>query len=82
MTPTTKIVLAAGANLAAWDAAARVVGLPAWAGLTVAGVSMALATARTPLPRAASVFVQFANAPGNLAVGLLDVPRPSLTEEE
>tara|TARA_R100001086_G_scaffold204930_1_gene120823 strand:+ start:79 stop:336 length:258 start_codon:yes stop_codon:yes gene_type:complete len=74
MTPTARIALAAGANLGAWGYLARCVGLPRWSGMTVAGVSMALATARAPLPPAGRVVVRFVNAPGQLVVGLLESP--------
>ena len=82
MTPTAKIVFGAGANLAAWDFAARCIGAPPWVGLTVAGVSMALATARAPLPAPAAAVVRFANAPGNLAVSLLDATAPEQLSED
>ena len=72
MTPTARIAVAAGANLAAWGYLARCAGLPRWSGMTVAGVSMALATARAPLPPAGRVAVRFVNAPGQLVVGLLE----------
>jgi hypothetical protein len=72
VTPATKILLAAGANLAAWDYAARCAGLPSWAGLTVAGVGMTLAAARAPLPPVGHATVRLVNAPGNFLVGVIE----------
>lgn len=79
MNPTTRVVLAAGVNLATWDFLARCVGLPPWAGLSVAGVAMALRAARAPLPRFADSAVALVNAPGSLLVRALDAT-PELQE--
>ena len=72
MNPTARVVLAAGVNLAAWDYLGRCAGLPHWAGLSVAGVAMALRTARVPLPPLADSAVSLVNAPGALLVRALD----------